>query len=100
MTHVYQFALRRASDKKKQFIIESDLVYTDEKIQQETVNELAEKHKCDIRVTYLGLLKEAKKEEILEATYHTKEMIEKTIFDWKEEEREAFTNGISEDFSI
>lgn len=89
--HVYQFALRRADDKRKQYVIESDLVYAEQKLTKEFVQEIAEKQKCDIRVTYLGVLTLAKNEEVIDATYHTKEMIEETIFNWKEQEREEFT---------
>lgn len=85
-SHVYQFALRRADDKEKKFIIESDLVYTDIKLTQEEVDTIAVKHECDIKVTYLGVLVPTKKEEVLEAQYHTDEMIEKNLLNWREED--------------
>ena len=98
--HVYQLAIRRADDKRKQFVIESDLVYSEQKLTKEYVQEIAEKQKCDVRVTYLGVLTKAKNEEILDGVYHTKEMIQDTIFNWKEKEREAFTNDGLENTSI
>lgn len=71
------------------------MVYSEEKLSEEVIKEMAEKHKCDIRLTYLGVLQPPKVEEVIDVAYHTKEMIETTLLNWKEQEREAFLNGQS-----
>lgn len=85
ITHVYQFALRRADNNKKQFIIERDLIYADHKLTREQIEDISVKYYCDVQITYLGQLTPTKKEEIINVEYHTKEMIEENIFNWNKE---------------
>ena len=94
-THIYQFALRRADEVKKQFVIESDLVFAKKKLTKEEIQHLADRHACAIRLTYLGVLTPSKKEEYIDAEYHTKDMIEKNINSWKENKGEQ-NDGQSE----
>ena len=91
--HVYQLAIRRADDEKKQFIIETDLVYNDEKLSKKFAEEISQGYKCDVKLTYLGRLLESKQDEVIDITYHSKEMIASYVEQWKEKEREAFVNG-------
>lgn len=98
--HVYQFALRRADNEKKQFIIETDTVYTDDKFTEQQAQEISKKYQCDLKITYLGVLTPTKKEEIIDIEYHSKDMIEAHIIAWKEKEREAFTNGFETDLRV
>jgi len=93
MTYVYQLALRRKDDEKRQFIIENDMITTETLLDELFVKEVADKHKCDVKVTYLGELIAPEVEQILEAEYHTKEMIEAIINEWQEKQREEFVNG-------
>jgi len=88
-THVYQFALRRADDKKQQFIIENDLVYSEDKLSKEDIMLIAEKHRCDIQLTYLGRIVPPKNEEIISIEYHTKEMIQASLDKWEMEQKNA-----------
>jgi len=83
--HVYQFALRRADDKKKQFIIETDLVYSDVKLTKEDIMQISEKYSCDVQLTYLGRIIPPKNEEIISIEYHSKEQIEQKLTEWKNE---------------
>ena len=91
-TYVYQFALRRADDDKKQFIIETDLLLREKKFKEEEIKAMSEKYKCDMKVTLIGMLTPAKEEQEISIDYHSKDMISSIINDWKEKEREAFVN--------
>jgi len=83
--HVYQFALRRADNEKKQFIIETDLIYSEEKFTKEDLMQMSEKYECDIQITYLGQLTPPKKEEVLSVEYHSKDQIEQNLTRWHNE---------------
>jgi len=98
--HVYQFALRRADDERKQFVIETDTVYTENKLTKEQAEQIADTYKCDVKITYIGVLAPTKNEEVITADYHTKEMIEEKIIEWKDKEREAFANGTNEQVRV
>ena len=93
MIYVYQLALRRKDDEHKKFIIENDMITTETLLDESFVQEVAKKHKCDVKVTFLGELIAPEVEQILEAEYHTKEMIETIINEWQEKQREEFTSG-------
>ena len=92
-TYVYQFALRRADDEKKQFIIETDLLLREKKFTEEEIKQISEKYKCDVKATCIGTLTPPKEEQEINVEYHSKEMISTIINEWKDKEREAFTNG-------
>jgi len=98
--HVYQFALRRPDDKKKCFVIETDLVYADEKLSAEVLKEISEKHKCDIKVTYLGVLLPTKKEESISVDYHSKDMIQAYLDAWQIKKTEEFKYGFETELGI
>ena len=98
--HVYQFALRRADDEKKQFIIETDTVYTENKLTNEQAAEISAKYKCDVKITYIGQLAPTKNEEVITVDYHSKEMIAAKIEEWKEKEREDFIHGAEQELRI
>ena len=93
MTYIYQLAIRRKDDEKRQFIIENDMITTETLLNETFVQDIAEKHKCDVKVTFLGELIAPQIEQVLEKEYHTKEMIEATINEWQEKQREEFTSG-------
>lgn len=93
MIYVYQLALRRKDDEQKKFIIENDMITTESLLDESFVKEVSEKHKCDVKVTYLGELISPEVEQVLEAEYHTKEMIEAIINEWQEKQREEFVNA-------
>lgn len=94
MKHIYQFALRRADESKKAFIIERDLMLTGVKLKAKDLEDIATKNKCDIQVTYLGqLTHQPKKEEVLNHVYHTKEDIEKYIDKWNVKPMEVKPNA-------
>lgn len=93
MTYIYQLALRRKDDDKRQFIIENDMITTETLLDESFVKEISEKYKCDVKVTLLGELISTEVEVILESEYHTKEMIEAAINEWQEKQREEFTSG-------
>jgi hypothetical protein len=95
MSYIYQLALRRKDDEKRQFIIENDMITTETMLDETFVKEIADKYQCDVQVTYLGELISPQVEQILEAEYHTKEMIEQAINEWQEKQREEFTDGQS-----
>lgn len=84
-SHVYQLGLRRADDEKKKFIIERDLIFRDIKITEKELQQISDKHKCDVQVVYLGVLAQPKNEETLEIKYHTKDMIQEKIDLWNYE---------------
>jgi len=93
--YVYQFAIRRASDVKKQFVIETDTIYSEEKLTKEDLMQLSEKYECDVQITYLGKLVPPKKEEIISVEYHSKETIEQKLTQWhNEKEAEKFDNPL------
>ena len=54
MTYIYQLAIRRKDDEKRQFIIENDMITTETLLDETLVQDIAEKHKCDVKVTFLG----------------------------------------------
>jgi len=83
--HVYQFAIRRASDEKKQFIIETDTIYSDVKLTKADLMQISEKYECDVQITYLGKLVPPKNEEVLSVEYHSKEQIEQNLTRWHNE---------------
>jgi len=91
-SHVYQFALRRADNGKEQFIIEKDLIYTDEKLTREQMQSIADKNMCDVNLTYLGVITSPKKEENINIVYHTQKMIEENLKQWHRE-KESRANG-------
>jgi hypothetical protein len=82
---MYQLALRRADDKKKQFIIERDTVLTDVKLTNKDLENIANEHNCDVKAEYLGILTQPKEKDkkTLEAEFHTLQMIEDYIEKWK-----------------
>ena len=88
---VYQFALRRADNEKKDFVIERDLILTEKRFDAETLEAISKKNQCDIQVTFLGQLISNKKEEVINIEYHTNEMIEEILNQW-EKEKEHGTN--------
>jgi len=95
--HVYQFSIRRASDEKKQFIIETDTIYSDVKLKKEDLMQISEKYECDVQITYLGKLTPPKNEEILSVDYHSKDQIEQKLTQWhneKEMEKEYAESSI------
>jgi len=83
--HVYQFAIRRASDEKKQFIIETDTVYSEVKLKELDLMRMSEQYQCDVQITYLGKLMPPKNEEIISVEYHTKDQIEQKLTQWHNE---------------
>lgn len=87
-SHVYQFAVRKSDDLKKQFIIEHDIVCSEHKLTKEDLEKVSKKYFCDVKVTYLGVLKPPVEEELLEVDFHTKEMYDELIAKWKEEDHE------------
>ena len=93
MIYVYKLAIRKANDEKRQFIIEHDMITTEEQLTQEFVDQTSEKYQCDVSLTYLGELIEPEVEQKLEKEYHTQEMIESKINDWQEKQREEFTSA-------
>ena len=93
MIYVYQLAIRKANDEKRQFIIEHDMITTEEQLTQEFVDQTSEKYQCDVSLTYLGELIEPEVEQKLEKEYHTQDMIESKINDWQEKQREEFTSA-------
>ena len=82
-THVYRFALRRASQQHKQYLIEKDTIYTENKLTQKQINKISKQYKADIQTTYLGVLTPPKKESKLDSNYYTKEQISEQIIIWK-----------------
>jgi hypothetical protein len=93
MIHVYQLAVRKADDSKRQFIIEHDMITTEEQLTQEFVDQTSEKYQCDVSLIYLGELIAPDVEVKLEKEFHTKEMIEIKINEWQEKQREEFTSA-------
>lgn len=91
--HVYQFALRRADNKKKQFIIERELIYSKDKLNEDQMKAISDEHKCDIHLIYLGVLTPSKKEEIMNIEYHTKDMIQLKLDLWHEPQEKEQANG-------
>jgi len=92
MIYVYQLAIRKADDEQRQFIIEHDMITTEQQLTQEFVDQTSEKYQCDVSLTYLGTLIEPDVEEKLQKEYHTKDMIETKINQWQEKQREEFVN--------
>lgn len=93
---IYQFALRRADNEKKQFIIERETVYTDTKITEEQAYAISQKYGCDVQIVFLGILTPAKKEEIINKEFHSKELIQEYLEVWKtpiEEIKEVTKDG-------
>jgi hypothetical protein len=81
--YVYQIALRRADNEKKQFIIERDMVYTETPITEEQGYNISQKYECDIEITLIGILTPTKKEVVIKKDFNTKEMISKKLVAWK-----------------
>lgn len=92
MIYVYQLAVRKANDEKRQFVIEHDMITTEEKLTQDFVNQTSKKYECDVSLTYLGELIAPEDEVKYEKEYHTKDMIETKINEWQEKQREEFTS--------
>jgi len=92
MIYVYQLAVRKANDEKRQFVIEHDMITTEEQLTQEFVDETSKKYECDVSLTYLGELIAPDIEVKMEKEYHTKDMIETKINEWQEKQREEFTS--------
>ena len=93
MKHIYQMALRRADISKKVFRIERDLILCEKKLTSKDIEDISKENECDINVTYLGqLTHQPKKEEVLNAVYHTEQDIKKFVKEWHREEK---TNGKS-----
>jgi len=88
MIYVYQFALRRADNEKKDFVIERDMVFTEKKVTMKTVEKMVNEFKCDVQMTYIGKLTPPKNETVLSKDFHTKEMIESYLEKWSKGEPE------------
>ena len=85
--HIYHIALRKPDDEKRQFIVESDLIVTNEKITFESAKEIADKNNCDIYIQFLGILKPDKKQiEPISIEKYSKDDVKAQIEKWKNEE--------------
>ena len=103
-----------ARKEKKMYLSEKDLnyilaglesieIFPDEQTKKEVerliskeeneIKQISEKYKCDVKVTCIGTLTPPKEEQEINVEYHSKEMISTIINEWKDKEREAFTNG-------
>ena len=84
--YVYQLSIRKHDDEKKKFIIETDTIYSDKKLNKEKANEISKKYECDVMLLYLGELKpNIKENEPIKAEHYTKEDIGKIIERWQKE---------------
>ena len=89
--YVYQLSVRKPDHEKKKFIIETDTVYSEKKLNQESAEEISKKYFCDVMLLYLGELKPEKiEQEPIKSEYYTKKQIVKIIEKW---EKESSENG-------
>jgi hypothetical protein len=95
MKKLYQLALRRLDNEQKQYIIEHDMITIEKEIDQSIIKEIANRYQCDVQATFIGDLIESETEIVIDATYHTKEMIQKQLEIWQENQRKDFTNEIN-----
>lgn len=91
--YIYQLAVRKADQEKKQYIIEHDIVISEKIFNDLDAQEMKNKYECDVQLVYLGELYESEQEIIIDAIYNDHDMIEKQINEWKEKEREAFIDA-------
>jgi hypothetical protein len=93
MKYVYNLALRRADHEKKQYIIEHDMITTESLIDSIFAKEISDKYQCDVRIQYIGQLQESQEDTYIDSNYHTEEMIQNTLQEWQEKQREEFNSG-------
>lgn len=81
--YVYQLALRRADDTKKQFIIERDMITAEHKLDIEKLEAISKEHSCDVQALYIGTLTMPKEEQQpRNVIFHDKDMIEAKLNEW------------------
>jgi len=86
--YVYQFSLRKPNDEKKQFIIENDMIFTDDELTETKAKEISEKYKCDVLIQPIGYLITSKeKKEPLHVEYYNKQDIENYLNEWRKPEK-------------
>ena len=91
--YIYNLGLRYPNEKTKTFNIEHDTIITQRKFKQEDVKEISNNLKCDVKMTYLGVLtpQTEKKPLEIENKYYTKEDIQKYIDKWNKGEKNGTT---------
>jgi len=95
MIYVYQLAIRKSNDEKKQFVIEHDMITSEKKLDQQFVNETSEKYQCDVKLTYLGELIPPDQTIEYQMEYYTKEQIAEYIQKWQDDQVKEFNDNVN-----
>lgn len=96
MTHIYHLSLRRADDERRQFVIEHDMITTEELLDDDFVKKVSDKYQCDVKLDYLGELITPQSDIILDsltASYYDDAFIASKIDEWQKMKDEDFTHG-------
>lgn len=95
MIYVYQLAIRKSSDEKKQFIIEHDMITSEKKLDQEFVDETSEKYECDVQLTFLGELIAPDEAIEFQKEFYTKEQIADLVQKWQDDHVKEFNENVN-----